>query len=1021
MMIKRYLSLLAASLVCAPIIAQQSRIFTSPEAEFENALQLYEASMYGASRSAFHSFLQNWADDRECTVLCEDARYFEALSAKLSKNADAMRLLDDFQHYDRHNANCHDAFYHAGDFALAKGDVSGALKWFEKSDGGKVSAENRVPLLFKRGYCYFMLGRHHLAIAQFDKFKGEEGEFESAVMYYRAHVFYENGNYDSALKLFLELEKDDGFSTASAYYIAQIMYIKGYYSEAIRYASPFMAPASGRGNDKTAEMTRIVADSHFMLGEYADALSSYQKLSNLLKSKLSRADYYHIGLSYYKTGNYPDAATNLSKVTSGADAMAQNAYYNLAACCLEIGDKKRARTAFDAASRYKFDPVIAEDAHFNKLKLAYELNFSPFTDLVSQFIDFLKAYPNSLHRDEAYSLIGKALVSTKNYAQAIETLEKVEHKDLALYKALQRIAFLHAVELYNDNDVDGAGQFLEHSLRYGDYDPQIKARSLFWLGECKYSSGKMSEARDQYMAFVNAYQAVETPEFNVAHYDIAYTYYNTKDYSNARRWLVKFISIDNDASDATLLADANNRLGDCLYVERDFKGAMKYYGEAAKKSSAKADYSFLQEGICLGLLGDYQGKLAKLDNVIRKYPKSVYVDNAYFETARAYVAMGQIKEAIYNYKIVKERYPNGSLASQAMLQLGLLYYNNNEYANSMAFYKRVINEYPSTPEAVDALSGLRNVYMEQGDYDGYIAYTSTLGSFAHVGEAERDSLLFVSASNLNFNRNQPEEAKAAYKRYLETFPSGRSITPASYFLANIYYADSEFDEALPLYQFVASQPRSVFTEDALLRSGELLYKSDKFDEALAMFTRLEDDAEVESNKAEAIIGQMRCLSKQGNLDLCVSSADKVIGMPYVEPSILREAQYLKAKSLISLAKADDALPVLKSLAESTKTTEGAEAKYLVAKILYDNKNIDAAEAEVLDYVEKGTPHQYWLAKSFILLSDIYHDKGDDFQAVQYLLTLKDSYSANDDVASEIEKRLGLWDVSGADGADAAVQ
>lgn len=995
-------------------LAQKSYVYDSPEAEFENAMSLYDASMYGASRTAFAQFAQNWADGKVSSVLLEDAKYFEALSAKLSNNPDALRQIDDFQHYDQHNAHRADALYHAGDFLLTQKKVQQATKWLEKADESEVSSQNRVPLLFKRGYCYFMTGRHNLAIAQFDKFKGEEGEFEGAVKYYRAHVFYENGNLDSALKLFLELEQDDGFHTAASYYIAQILYMQGHYTEALRYAVPLAA----QSNDKAAEMTRIVADCHFMLGEYNDALASYNSLAKLVKSKLTRADYYHIGLAHYNLGNNEDAAANLSKVTSANDAMAQNAYYNLASCCINMGDKKRARTAFDAASRFKFDMAIAEDAHFNKLKLAYELNFAPFNDLISQFVEFLDLYPSSLHRDEAYNLMGKALISTKNYEKALDTMEKIQHKDLALYKAMQRIAFYHALELYNDGDVDGASKFLDRSLEYGDYDPLIKARSYYWQGECLYSLSKPTDARDKYLMFINAYQSVEASEFGVAHYDVAYTYYNAKDYSNARNWFVKFVSLGSK-SDEALVADAYNRIGDCLYVDRDFSGAIGYYDKSIASSKSHADYALLQKGVCLGLRGDHQSKLEQLDKVITGYPKSVYVDNAYFEKARAYVAMGQIKDAIYNYKIVKERYPKGSLASQAMLQLGLLYYNNNEFDNSMAFYKRVINEYPSTPEAADALSGLRNVYMERGDYDGYIAYTSTLGSFAHVSEGERDSLLYVSASNLYLN-GKAAEAKTAFKRYLDTFPTGRYVTPANYNLAACCYSDKEFDQALTLYQAVATQPRSIYTEEALLRSGELLYKSDEYAAALDMFKRLEAEAEVESNKAEAIIGQMRCMKQQGDLSQCVSSADKVIGMPHATPAIVREAQYLKAKSLISLGKTSAALPILSQLAESTKTVEGAEAKYLIAKDYYDNSNLDAAEKEVFDYVEKGTPHQYWLAKSFVLLADIYHVKGDDFQAVQYLQTLKDSYSADDDIASDIDERMSKWNVTDDSSAESSL-
>ncbi len=960
--------------------------------------------MYGAARTAFAEFQEKWDSEMHNTVLLEDAQYFEALSSKMLENQDAPRKLDDFQHYNQHNIHRADAIYHIGDYYLLDGNEKQALVYFEKVDANDISDDLYVHLMFKRGYCYFMQGNHALGIAQFDKIEGQEGEYAQAIKYYRAHVAYENGNLDKALAAFLELEQDDGFCLAASYYIADIFYQQGHYVEAMRYARPLAEKATG----KKVEMTRIMADCHFMLGEYKDALEYYDKLADLLNNKMNRADYYHEGLSYFYLKDYNKAATSLSKVTSAEDEMAQNAYYHLGKCYILQGDKKRARTAFEATARYGFDPTIAEDAHFNKLKLAYELSFSPFDELVTSFIEFLNLYPSSPHRDEAYSLIGKALVSTKNYAQALETMEKIQHKDLSIYKAMQRIAFYHGLELYTDKQYDAANEYFAHSLQYGDYDARIKARTLYWQGECEYSNKNIDAARDKYLSFVNAYQATELDEFPVAHYDIAYTYFNKKDYANARRWYMKFTSLYGE-KDATTLADTYNRIGDCLYVERDFSGAISYYDKALATSATMGDYSLLQKGICLGLQNNYKEKINKLDNLIQKYPKSVYVDNAYFEKARAYVAMGDIKEAIYNFKVVKEKYPKGSLASQAMLQLGLLYYNNNEYDNSMAFYKRVINEYPSTPEATAALNGLRNVYMELGDYDGYIAYTSTLGSFAHVDLNERDSLLYVSASN-QYLKSNFADAKAGFRRYLETFPEGRFVTPSNYYLADCCYADKEYDEALKLYSTVAEQPRSIFTEESLLRSGELLFKSDNYGQALSMFQRLENEAEVESNKVEAIIGQMRCMQKLGNADMCIEGADKVIAMPQTSPEILREAKYLKAKSLIASNRAAEAQSVLEDLATNTKSAEGAEAKYLVAQYKYDKGNIDAAENEIFDYIEKGTPHQYWLARGFILLADIYHSKGDDFQASQYLQSLQESYSADDDIASLISTRLNEWNV-----------
>ncbi len=59
----------------------------------------------------------------------------------------------------------------------------------------------------------------------------------------------------------------------------------------------------------------------------------------------------------------------------------------------------------------------------------------------------------------------------------------------------------------------------------------------------------------------------------------------------------------------------------------------------------------------------------------------------------------------------------------------------------------------------------------------------------------------------------------------------------------------------------------------------------------------------------------------------------------------------------------------------------------------------------MNFIEDGTPHQYWLARGFILLADVYIRQGDDFQARQYLTSLKNNYKAEDEIQGMIEDRL----------------
>ena len=103
--------------------------------------------------------------------------------------------------------------------------------------------------------------------------------------------------------------------------------------------------------------------------------------------------------------------------------------------------------------------------------------------------------------------------------------------------------------------------------------------------------------------------------------------------------------------------------------------------------------------------------------------------------------------------------------------------------------------------------------------------------------------------------------------------------------------------------------------------------------------------------------------------------------------------------------AADAIADLKKLSSDTRTQQGAEAKYLLAQIYFDNKKYDNCEKEVLNYIEVSTPHAYWLARSFVLLADLYITLDRKMEAKQYLLSLQNNYKADDDIAGRIKERL----------------
>ena len=59
----------------------------------------------------------------------------------------------------------------------------------------------------------------------------------------------------------------------------------------------------------------------------------------------------------------------------------------------------------------------------------------------------------------------------------------------------------------------------------------------------------------------------------------------------------------------------------------------------------------------------------------------------------------------------------------------------------------------------------------------------------------------------------------------------------------------------------------------------------------------------------------------------------------------------------------------------------------------------------MEFAKKNTPHQFWLARSFVLLADMYIKLNNDFQAKQYLLSLQKNYKPVDEIQTLITDRL----------------
>jgi TolA-binding protein len=353
-------------------------------------------------------------------------------------------------------------------------------------------------------------------------------------------------------------------------------------------------------------------------------------------------------------------------------------------------------------------------------------------------------------------------------------------------------------------------------------------------------------------------------------------------------------------------------------------------------------------------------------------------------------------------------YQSSPFVPRAIVQLGLLYYNQGENEKSVAQFKKVIENYQSTPEARYALTGLKNTYVEMNDVESYFAYVKTLG-YGDVNVAEKDSLLYMSGENL-YITGKCDRASEVFRNYLREFQYGSFRLNAQFYLAECLNSSGNKDEALGLYREVIKTPNNQFMEQALIAASSILYEKEEYTAAYEYFDRLEKVTTSSESKLIALRGQLRSAYQEGDAQKSIKAADRIKNSTNMPEELTREAIFISAKAHYSLNEFDEALRDFRRTATEVVSIEGAESKYRVAEILFKKGTTEESEKIVNQFIEQNSPHQFWMAKMFLLLADISIKKGDTLQARATLQSLKEYYTIdNDGIIDEVKAKLASLD------------
>ena len=961
----------------------------------EGKQMFYEKNYTGAN-----NLLTEYKAQSTDATYIEEADYLMAAAAFYQNTPNSGEILKEF--LDNYTETIHNnkVKFLIGSYHFDEEEWDKAKFWFNQSNLDYLSLEEQEDYSFRLAYADLQSGNKNEAARLFGLLSDNSVKYQDAGNFYYGYIEYSNGNYNNALNRFNRVANNPEYAQEVAFYTAQSTFLKGELDGAIRLADAFVNryPASKH----TAEMYRILGNSNYRLGRISNAIPYYERYQQRVTEPL-RGDAYFLGLSYLEANNLSEAVKMFQHATGENDALAQNAHLYLGQTYLKMNDKAKAQMSFATASRSNFDAKARETAMFNYALLTHQTNFSVFSESITLFENFLREYPNSQYANQVNDVLAETFLTTKDYNAALAAINRIDKPARRILEAKQMVLFQLGAQQFVNGNTHEAIDYFNQSINMGNYDSKARTSAYFWRGESKYKINNFSGASADFQTFTQ--QANKSDEnYALGFYNLGYSRFKQHQYTDARTAFGNYVATQTN-KDTPEYADAHNRIGDTYYFSRNFAEAERYYNAASNLNPASADYAAYQRAFVMGLQRNYQGKISALDDLMRAYPNSHYYDDALFEKSRALVMLNREDEAVNTLnKLIKE-FPQSPLSRQGGVQLGQLHYNASRYDQAVAAYKTVIDKFPGSEDARSALQALETVYKDMNNIDAYVKYANSLPGGMRITPLRQDSLTYMAAESL-YMRGAKKDAENSLTKYLQSYPEGAYASDAHYYLGVIADENNNTAKALTHFKQVIDANNGKFLENALVYVAQSEYSNNNYQEALSYFARLNNTAQSLAHKQSAQMGIARANTKLENYHEVVRAVNLLLENKNLSPQIVAEAHYLRGKAYQQVREVDKAMKDYAIIAQDTRNEYGAEAQFLLAQAYYSWESYDKAEAQVKEFMQKTTPHQYWLARALIILSDTYYAKDDKFQARQYIESLQANYKGNEsDIQQMIEERL----------------
>lgn len=832
--------------------------------------------------------------------------------------------------------------------------------------------------------------------AQLQKLSLSDSRYGEQARLLHAYLAWKNAGAATAQKFLEGTEWTDDLYPEVEYLGALLSFDLAKPETAIANASKLVERHSNF-SDRVSLASRV-SHAHSSLGNYDKAIDILQRLD---ASKFTPSEYYTLGYALYASRRYDEAIPALQQASQHERHYKPLAQFALGNIYQHQGAYSEAQLAFDAVNKSATEPAVKEEALYRSIELAHTNGGAIFGARMGVIEEFLRSYPRSSHRPRIEELLRGYISASSNYPSALKLIDRLEVSGLKLQDLKQTIYLKQALKSQDQS----TQEHLSRAIRLGDISQAYSVAAVY-RAELALKQRDYAQAVQDARLALNSSLADNATK-SKANYLIGYALFNQKSYSEAQSAFSRVLELSTEQEG--LQTDAALRLGDIAQSKSDNEQALRYYGQANKLSSHFGSEEALYRAEQIyGRQGRYKEQMKAIEETLARFPNSVYTPELLLDRGRAERLLGQTTQAIQTYTSIHETYPASSVSPKALLEKALLLGNMEQDQKAIETYKSLISSYPNSVEASTALADLRSIYSEQDKLDEYLAYAQSLSGGLKPNDADVAHIAYLaleSKARRGLSGLSPE-----VETYLKKYPKTPDTFKAERLLAKSYLAEGRDNDAISLLRrSIANSPVGESKLEAQLDLASLYQKLGQRAEAHNVYAEAySQSAGTKRYSLSSGIGLLRTASMSERKTV-LSVSESLLSRTDLSEEQREEILLLRGKAEEQGQSYKSAIHTYESIGFKPNSLFGAEAIVRRATLLQQSKDYKGCQKLLDQFIGSGSKQDYWLARAIVCLSDNYALQSEQYLAKQYLESLRDNYTGEEnDIKQMIDQRLSKY-------------